>query len=343
MFLPMMCVMCTHSSVVSLVVIDAIPGFETLDGCVHALMIQRSTVPRWPVAKALTAERCRVVLADRNVEKMEEVAKTLSFHGVSDRHRSPTSSPSPSLPYRLVECDVTDPSQVQDLIRQADQFATDAGEEGGNCSSGVDQAAAAATATAATLLVNCAGITRDQWISRMDLKDWDDVIDVNLRATFLTCRHFLDQKRMDQLLVGSHYELGNVSGTNGGTGDNAGGSASAAAAASIVNIGSIVSELGNLGQANYAASKGGVLGLTRALAKEVANRNVRVNAVLPGFIDTPMARAVPDHVRERIVKGIPLGRFGRPDEVADLVTFLLSPRSAYITGESVAISGMISL
>lgn len=271
------------------------------------------------VAKALTTERCRVVMADRNFEAMDEVSK--SFLGVSDSGY--TKEP---LPYHLVECDVTDAAQVQDLIRQADQFAAaspltaDATRREGMPE--IDPAA--------TLLVNCAGITRDSWIAQMDLQDWDDVIDVNLKATYYTCRYFLDQGRMDQFFAKDR------TGSTEGATWTAGG-------ASIVNMGSIVSELGNLGQANYAASKGGVLGLTRALAKEVAIRNIRVNAVVPGFIDTPMAQAVPEHVKDAIVKRIPLRRFGRPDEVADLVSFLLSPRSGYITGESVAISGMISL
>ena len=112
---------------------------------------------------------------------------------------------------------------------------------------------------------------------------------------------------------------------------------------SIVNVGSVVSELGNIGQTNYAASKGGVLGMTRSLAKEMAYRNIRANSVVPGFINTPMAHAVPDHIKERIVQGIPLKRFGSPSEVADTVAFLLSPRSSYITGESIRVSGMISL
>ena len=115
-------------------------------------------------------------------------------------------------------------------------------------------------------------------------------------------------------------------------------------AMSIVNIGSIVSEYGNLGQANYAASKGGVLGLTRALAKESARWGVRVNAVLPGFIDTPMVNTVPQDIRDTVIlPKIPMGRLGRPEEIADTVAFLLSPRSSYITGEAIRVSGMISL
>ena len=114
---------------------------------------------------------------------------------------------------------------------------------------------------------------------------------------------------------------------------------------SIVNVGSIVSEHGNLGQANYAASKAGVLGLTRALAKETASKGVRVNAILPGFIDTPMTEKVPDHVIDNVIlPKIPMKRFGQPDDIANLVCFLAScERSGYITGTSIPVSGMISL
>jgi 3-oxoacyl-[acyl-carrier protein] reductase len=118
-----------------------------------------------------------------------------------------------------------------------------------------------------------------------------------------------EQRIQEQLLLGSEEGGGPIK------------------AAAIVNVGSIVSELGNMGQVNYAASKGGVLGLTRSLAKEVASRGVQVNAVVLGFIDTPMAQSVPDYVKERIIPKIPLGRFGTAEEVANLVNFLLSPRS----------------
>mmetsp|Transcript_16178 Transcript_16178/g.37266 ORF Transcript_16178/g.37266 Transcript_16178/m.37266 type:complete len:162 (+) Transcript_16178:550-1035(+) len=161
----------------------------------------------------------------------------------------------------------------------------------------------------------------------MELDDWNDVLDVNLKGTFLTCRQFLDQRRADEFFPKQY---------DGGTGIPR-------PEASIVNIGSVVSEFGNLGQVNYAASKGGVLGLSRALAKEVAIRNVRVNTVIPGFIDTPMAQAIPAHVKDRVMTQIPMKRFGSTSEVANVVSFLLSPRSGYITGESVTVSGMISL
>ena len=244
-------------------------------------------------------------MADHNYDAIERVSKDWKTRKAS---------------HHLVQCDVTDPNQVKDLIQQADEFAGSTSET--SLSHGQQD-----IIPAATMLVNCAGITRDNWISQMELDEWDDVLDVNLKGTFLTCRHFMDQRRADKLFPKIHPSDAIHSRLE----------------ASIVNIGSIVSELGNIGQVNYAASKGGVLGLSRALAKEAAIRNVRVNSVVPGFIDTPMAHAIPAHVKERVMKQIPMKRFGSTSEVANVVSFLLSPRSGYVTGESVTVSGMISL
>ena len=189
------------------------------------------------VAKALAAEQCQVVLADKNVEAIEKLSSELSQTNKTN------------LAAVHVNCDVTDPLQVQTLIQHADEFAVSSLEHS-------DKADAAAT-----MLVNCAGITRDNWISKLSLEDWNAVLDVNLKATFLTCQAFLEKDRVEAKLVGNS----NIS---------------------IVNIGSFVSEVGNMGQINYAASKGGVLGLTRSLAKEIAPLGFRANAVLPGFIDS---------------------------------------------------------
>eukprot|EP00536_Pseudo-nitzschia_multiseries_P007733 jgi/Psemu1/196243/e_gw1.184.43.1 len=254
------------------------------------------------VAKSLVSEGCRVVLADHNSKAIERVATELKTNESN---------------FHLMKCNVTDQNQVQDLIHQADEFASRI-----NMSDTREN-----SVPFATLLVNCAGITRDNWVSQMELDEWNDVLDVNLKGTFLTCRQFLDQRRVDDFFP-KQYD---------------GGTDISRPEASIVNIGSVVSEFGNVGQVNYAASKGGVLGMSRALAKEVAIRNVRVNTIVPGFIETPMAQAIPAHIKDRVMAQIPMKRFGSPSEVANVASFLLSPRSGYITGESVTVSGMISL
>jgi NAD(P)-dependent dehydrogenase (short-subunit alcohol dehydrogenase family) len=247
-------------------------------------------------------------MADHDYDAIQRVAKDFETQKAS---------------HHLIQCDVTDPNQVRDLFQQADDFAGLTSDMSlSNCDQGN-------IIPAATLLVNCAGITRDNWISQMELDEWDEVLEVNLKGTYLTCRQFMDKRRADKFFPKIHHGDAEVRHPR--------------PEASIVNIGSIVSELGNLGQVNYAASKGGVLGLSRALAKEVAIRNVRVNSVVPGFVDTPMAQAVPAHVKDRIMNQIPMKRFGTSSEVANVVTFLLSPRSGYVTGESVTVSGMISL
>jgi len=164
----------------------------------------------------------------------------------------------------------------------------------------------------ASILVNCAGITRDSLIHGMTAQDWDDVINVNLTGTFHACQSFLSHQQ------GLHQ-------------------------ASIINVSSVVFSRGSIGQANYAASKGGVVGLTRALAKEGARINMRVNAISPGFIDTPMSAAVPTKIIEKMKSKIPSGKLGRPEDVANLAAFLASERSQYITGEVIECSGMIAL
>lgn len=246
--------------------------------------VSRKTAPHgFPsiqtAVRALVAHKCHVILVDRNLSSMEQLALP------SDAVTS------------IVPCDVSDADQVRHLFEQTANWKNHH----------------------PSILVNCAGITRDGWISNLTTEDWDSVVDVNLKGTFLMCREFLRYQN-ERLKRGQDNQP-----------------------SSIVNVGSVVSEFGNLGQANYAASKGGVLGLTRALAKESARSHVRVNAVIPGFIETPMAQQVPDSVQQQIVAKITLRRFGRPEEVADLIAFLASPRSSYITGECIKVSGMISL
>lgn len=158
------------------------------------------------------------------------------------------------------------------------------------------------------LLVNNAGITRDGLLMRMKLSDWEAVLKVNLTGAFLVTREVI--RGMIRQRSGA-----------------------------IVNIASVVGEMGNAGQANYSASKAGLIGFTKSVAKEVASRNVRVNAVAPGFVVTPMTEKLPDKVKEEYFKAIPLGRFSTPEEIASVVAFLLSDDASYITGEVIRVNG----
>jgi 3-oxoacyl-[acyl-carrier protein] reductase len=156
--------------------------------------------------------------------------------------------------------------------------------------------------------VNNAGITRDATMRKMSVEDFDLVIDVHLRGTWLGTRAAADWMR-----------------------DHGGGS--------IINVSSISGKVGNAGQTNYSAAKAGIVGLTKAAAKEVGFAGVRVNAIQPGIIRTPMTDAMPDEVKRDRLREIPLGRFGEPDEVADVVLFLASELSRYLTGTVIEISG----
>ncbi|MCL5291093.1 MAG: 3-oxoacyl-[acyl-carrier-protein] reductase [Actinobacteria bacterium] len=158
------------------------------------------------------------------------------------------------------------------------------------------------------VLVNNAGITRDGLLMRVREEEWDAVVDLNLKGTFLCCqavsRHMMKQR-----------------------------------AGSIINISSVIGLTGNAGQSNYAASKAGMIGLTKSIAKELASRGVRANAVAPGFIETEMTATLAEEMRSRVLQGIPLGRFGDPDEVADVVLFLASDLSRYVTGQVIVVDG----
>ncbi len=162
------------------------------------------------------------------------------------------------------------------------------------------------------VLVNNAGITRDGLVARMKEEDFDAVIDVNLKGTFNCC------KAATKIMMKQRFGR-------------------------IVNMSSVVGVSGNAGQANYAASKAGVIGITKSLAREIASRNVTVNAVAPGFIETDMTDALSDKQKEAIAGRIAAGRMGEPEDVANLVAFLASDGAGYITGQVICIDGGMAL
>lgn len=158
------------------------------------------------------------------------------------------------------------------------------------------------------ILVNNAGITRDNLLIKMSESDFDEVIATNLKGVF-NCTKAVTRLMMKQ---------------RGGR---------------IVNMSSVVAMTGNISQANYAAAKAGIIGFTKSSAKELASRNITVNAVAPGFIATDMTDALTEKVKEELIKNIPAGRMGSPEDVANLVAFLVSDQAAYITGQVIAIDG----
>ncbi len=157
-------------------------------------------------------------------------------------------------------------------------------------------------------LVNNAGITRDNLAMRMKDEEWDTVIDTNLKAVFRLCRAVM--RGMMKAREGR-----------------------------IINISSVVGYAGNAGQANYCASKAGVAGMSRALARELGSRNITVNCVAPGFIDTDMTRVLEEKQREALAANVPLGRLGQPEDVAAAVAFLTSPGAGYISGTTIHVNG----
>lgn len=158
------------------------------------------------------------------------------------------------------------------------------------------------------VVVNNAGITRDNLMLRMKEDEWDDVINTNLSSLYRVSKACL--KPMTKARWGR-----------------------------IINISSVVGTMGNAGQANYAAAKGGVEGFTRALAREIGSRGITVNSVAPGFIETDMTRALPEAQRDNLLSGIPLGRLGRPEEVASAVAWLASDGGGYVTGTTIHVNG----
>ncbi len=181
--------------------------------------------------------------------------------------------------------DVCDPAQVDALIGRIEK-----------------------THGVVSVLVNNAGITRDNLSMRLKDDDWDTVVDTDLKAVFRLARAV-----MRGMMKARHGR--------------------------IINVTSVVGHAGNAGQANYCAAKAGVAGMSRALARELGSRNITVNCVAPGLIDTDMTRALDDKVKEVMLGGIPLGRLGSPQDVAGAVAFLASPGGAYVTGTTIHVNG----
>jgi len=222
------------------------------------------------IALALAREGANVVISDVSLEKAEETAKECADLGVKTL---------------AVKFDVSKPGEVSAA------FTGIVGEMG-----------------RLDILVNNAGITRDGLLMRMKDDDWDLVMNINLKGTFLCTK--------EAVKVMAKNRFGR-----------------------IVSIASVVGFMGNAGQANYSASKAGIVGLTKTTAREYASRNITVNAVAPGFIRTAMTDVLPEKVKEDMMKGIPLGRLGSVDDVAAAVLFLVSPDAAYITGQTIHVNG----
>jgi len=158
------------------------------------------------------------------------------------------------------------------------------------------------------ILVNNAGIVRDNIMMRMSLEEWDAVFNTDLRSMFVTAQAALRGMMRNRW-------------------------------GRVINLSSIVALSGNPGQANYVAAKAGVIGLTKSLAREYASRNITANAVAPGFIDTDIVAVIPDNIKAEMLKQIPLGRIGKPEEVAEAIAFLASERAGYITGQVLSVNG----
>lgn len=161
------------------------------------------------------------------------------------------------------------------------------------------------------VLINNAGITRDNLLLRMGEAEWDQVMETNLKSVFNMTKHV------------TRPMLKQRSG-------------------SIINVSSIVGVIGQAGQANYAASKAGIIGFTKSVAKELGSRNIRCNAIAPGFIETDMTAALPEETAQTYFRQIPLGRFGKPEEVAGVAMFLASDQSAYVSGQVISVCGALN-
>jgi len=223
------------------------------------------------IALVFAREGAQLVLAARNVEALESLAKEITQSG----GREPL----------VVPVNVSDEQSIEQLMdRSLDKYER------------ID------------ILVNNAGVTRDGLLVRMSEEDWNDVLDTNLKGAFFAMK--IAGRTMMRQRQGK-----------------------------IVNVASVVGLIGNPGQANYSASKAGLIALTKSAAKELASRNVLVNAIAPGFIDTDMTRNLPDTVKTEMLRVIPMKRFGTVQDVARVALYLASDQSDYITGQVITVDG----
>lgn len=222
------------------------------------------------ISIALAKKRVNVVVVGTNIDIASQTAEELVDHGV----RSIS-----------IKADV---SQTDDVKNIFEKTLSEFGK--------VD------------ILVNNAGITRDSLIIRMKDEDWDAVLNVNLKGTFLCTREAV------KIMIKQKYGR-------------------------IINISSIVAFMGNPGQANYSASKAGIAGITKTIAKEYAGRGITVNAIAPGFITTAMTETIPENIKNEMLKAIPMNRFGTIEDIANGVVFFASPEAGYITGQLLHING----
>ncbi|MBF0538851.1 MAG: beta-ketoacyl-ACP reductase [Nitrospirae bacterium] len=257
------------------------------------------------IARVLAHRGANVIIADVNLQQAEETALEIE----KETTVQPNNPPKGPIEYDIIECSPTECKPVaRSPLKEA--IKTLAIKFDVSNSAEVEAAFASIVERFGRLdiLVNNAGITRDALIIRMKDEDWDSVLNINLKSVFLCSREAI------KIMARQRYGR-------------------------VVNIASVVAFIGNPGQANYAASKAGIIGLTKTAAKEYARRGVTVNAVAPGFIVTAMTNALPDNVRQEMLGSIPMGKFGEVTDVANAVAFLASPQAGYITGNCIHING----